>query len=105
MANQNKKTVPGPAIGLYVCGGVMTILFLLSLVGIMLSEQDGTRPFFILSAVVTGVMVAACLISARWLTEKASSKKPVFASYAFEGEFAPKKEAPAPQMPKKTKKH
>ena len=88
---KKKKTIPGSAIGLYICAVIMVLLFALSIFGIVIGGSDGTRPFFIISAAVTGIMVAACFLVAKWLTEKAASKKKPFASYAFEGEFAPQK--------------
>ena len=103
MSEKKKKTIPGSAIGLYICSVIMGILFLLSILGIVIGGTDGTRPFFIITAVVTLIMTAACIFVAKWLTEKASSKKKAFASYAFEGEFAPQKKNPS--AAKKTKKH
>lgn len=91
MAKESKRELPGAAIGLYICTGIMALLFVFSVVGIAIGGQDGTRPFFIMTALVTAVMVLACALSAKWVTEKAASKKTTFASYAFEGEFAPKK--------------
>ena len=87
-----KKELPGAAIGLYICAGIMAVLFMMSIVGIAIGGQDGSRPSFIVIALITAVMVIACLLSAKWVTEKtAERRKKTFASYAFEGEFAPKK--------------
>ncbi len=104
MANQKKPGLPGSAIGLYICAGIMLLLFVFSIVGIAIGGQDGTRPFFIMTSLVTAVMVLACLLSAKWLTEKAASRKKTFASYAFEGEFAPPKKNLVYPQKKKTEK-
>lgn len=90
-SKNKKKQIPGSAIGLYVCAVVMSLLLILSIVGAIIGGEDGTRPFFIMSGLVTLIMVIACLLSAKWLTEKAATRKKAFASYAFEGEFAAKK--------------
>ncbi len=95
MANETRKReLPGAAIGLYICAGIMALLFMMSIVGIAIGGQDGSRPSFIVIALITAVMIIACLLSAKWVTEKtAERKKKTFASYAFEGEFAPQKKA------------
>lgn len=103
MGTKSKKTIPGSAIGLYICSVIMGVLFLLSILGIVIGGADGTRPFFIVTAIVTAVMTGACIFVAKWLTEKAASKKKAFASYAFEGEFAPQKKKISGQ--KKPGKH
>ncbi|MBR3272104.1 MAG: hypothetical protein IKI59_09290 [Clostridia bacterium] len=93
MANEQTKTkLPLTAVGLYICAGIMAVLFVLSIVGIAIGGQDGTRPTFIMAALLTAVMLITSLLSAKWVIEKAAARKPkAFASYAFEGEFAPKK--------------
>ena len=88
---KKKKTIPGSAIGLYICAGIMAILFIMSVVGIAIGGQDGTRPVFIMSALITAVMLITCVLVAQWLIQKAATKKKSFASYAFEGELAPKR--------------
>ena len=102
---ENKQKIPGAAIGLYLCGGVMIVLFMMSIVGIAIGGEDGTRPYFVLAAAVTAGMITLCLLSAKWVTEKARErKKKTFASYAFEGEFAPQKKSVIPEK-KKPDKH
>lgn len=103
MSNQRKKNIPGPAIGLYICSVIMVLLFLVSVLGIMISGSDGNRPFFVVATIVTAIMAGACVFMAKWLTEKAASKNKTFPRYAFEGEFAPQKKKPV--EPKKTGKH
>ena len=97
MDGKKKVKIPGSAIGLYICSVIMAALLILSIVGAVIGGEDGTRPFFIMSALVTAIMVVACLLFAKWLTEKAATKKKAFASYAFEGEFAAQKKAVHPK--------
>ncbi len=104
MERKQKQETPGSAIGLYICAGMMALLFLLSIVGIAIGGQDGTRPFFVAAALVTALALIGCILVARALQKKRASKQPKFASYAFEGEFAPQKKKvvlPADKMPKK----
>ncbi len=91
MAKKDTKNIPGAAIGLYICMTVLTALVGLSIVGIVIGGEDGTRPFFIMAAIILLVLILACALAAKWFREKAAEKKPSFASYAFEGEFAPQK--------------
>ena len=102
--NQKKEQIPGAALGLYVCTAVMTVLFMMSIVGIAIGGADGTRPYFILAALVTALAIIACLLVARFLRKKQKRKKPTFASYAFEGELAPQKKTVPPDR-KKPNKH
>ena len=95
---KKKKTIPGSAIGLFICGGIMVILFIMSIVGIAIGGQNEMRIFFITAAVITAVMVITCLLLAQWMIQREASKHKRFASYAFEGELAPKKKQPQNQV-------
>ena len=89
MANQKKTHMPFMAIGLYGFAGILSVLFVMSIVGIFL--EASSRAFFIMAALVILTMILASLLCANWFREKAKTEeKPKFASYAFEGEFAPK---------------
>ena len=93
--DKKKKTIPGSAIGLYICGGIMAVLFIMSIIGIAIGGQNEMRIFFITSAAITAVMVITCLLLAQWMTQREVSKHKRFASYAFEGELAPSKKSSA----------
>ncbi|MBR3178597.1 MAG: hypothetical protein IKF49_03725 [Clostridia bacterium] len=96
--DKKKKTIPGSAIGLYICGGIMAVLFIMSIIGIAIGGQNEMRIFFITSAAITAVMVITCLLLAQWMTQREASKHKRFASYAFEGELAPQKKVPQNQL-------
>ena len=87
-----KQELPLSVVGTYICAGIMAVLLVLSIVGIFIGGEDGTRPFFIMTAIILLALVLALLLVAKWAKEKAASRsKKTFASYAFEGEFAPQK--------------
>ena len=90
MEKRSKDPIPGATLGLYVCAGIMGALFLVSVVGIFLGGTDGTRPFFIASALLTLTLCLACALFGKWVRAQ-KKRKPKFASYAFTGEFAPQK--------------
>ena len=78
---KKKKTIPGSAIGLFICGGIMVILFIMSIAGIAIGGQNEMRIFFITAAVITAVMVITCLLLAQWMIQREASKHKRFASY------------------------
>lgn len=100
---KKKEPIPGAALGLYVCAGIMGLLFALSVVGIFIGGQDGTRPFFLAAALFTLVMGLTCALFGRWIAAR-GQRKPKFASYAFEGEFAPQRKKPAAEQNKQPKR-
>ena len=89
MANQEKQSLPFAAIGLYVMAGVMGLLFVMSVIGMIIGAES--RLFFLITAIIAAMMIALSLLSAHWFRVKRKERKPGFASYAFEGDFAPKK--------------
>ena len=82
-------------IASYITAGVMTVLFCMSIVGIIIGGADGMRAFFMMAALISLVMILSSLLIAKWSREKKREQKPTFASYAFEGEFAPQKKSAA----------
>ena len=100
MGKTEKQSLPFAAIGLYVMAGVMGLLFIMSVIGIIIGPES--RAFFIAAAAICAAMILSSLLAAKWFREKQKEKKPTFASYAFEGEFAPKKNVPLTAQEKKT---
>lgn len=91
MKQKKKQRLSFGAIASYITAGVMAILFIMSIVGIFISEDSSMRAFFIMAALITLVLILTSLLIASWSREKKKEAKPAFASYAFEGEFAPQK--------------
>ena len=97
MATNQQGNGSVAAIGLYVMAGFMAVILVASLIGLLFIAEN--RMFFIGAGLIAAVMGVMSFLTARYFREKSKQKKPSFASYAFEGEFAPK-----PKTPSKTKK-
>ena len=93
MATNQQENSSVVAIGLYVMAGFMAVILLASLIGLIVFKENST--FFIGAALIATVMGVMSFLSARYFRKKSKQKKPTFASYAFEGEFAPPSRTPS----------